>query len=261
MFPFLILGLLLFFSYQFRWLKTSGLFLLFILGTFLILMAPITFWGMFAFMFIVSSSIKGLQKIYHEPKNPYEAKSSQRDGIQLLANGFSTLFFIFLGSLFPSTFPFYFAASCSLNTAFSDTLASEIGQFSTGKTFTLLGKRIEKGRSGGLSILGTIASLFGSFFMSIWWFILNLLFESKISPFWLPQTFWLFLLGFLGMLLDSLLGLKQGVYQNEDATITEKKTSQLISGKSFLTNDGVNVISQLAIGLLGLFLAFKFGWF
>lgn len=261
MFPFIVLYLLLFVSYFSHWLKISGLIALFILGHILILFASPIFWGMFAFMFIISSSIKGLQNIYQMKENPYEAKSSQRDGFQLLSNSFPALIFILLGNLLTPSFPYFFAASCSLTTAFSDTLASEIGRFSKGKTYTLFGKPIEKGRSGGISVLGTFAGFLGAFGMSVGWLILSLLFQKEVSSSWLYQFLILALLGFLGMLLDSLLGLQQGLFRTSKNTLTEKKTSQIVSGKSYLSNDGVNFISQFLIGLLGLLIAFKCGWF
>lgn len=262
MFPVLFLIFVLIFSFFNHWLNFKGLLALFFIGCLVIFLAPIPFWGMLIFVFVVSSSLKKVQVIWGLKENPFEAKSAKRDGMQVLANTLVPLL-CFLLANFYSTFklPFYFAASCSLGTAFCDTLASEIGLFSKGATFTLLGQKIQKGRSGGISMLGTFSSFLGGILFSGLTTSLFLLFSPQMPPFWWMQSLFLIFFSFLGMLLDSFLGLFQGLYLTKNAEVTEKKTSHLISGKSFLTNDFVNFLSQFLIGILSYTLAVKCGWF
>ena len=114
-------------------------------------------------VFFISSSIiskigknkkKGLDKI-HE-------KSDARDFVQVIANGGVAVICLFL---FQKTkdIRFFIASAVSFAAANSDTWASEIGVLSKGKTISIItGKKIEKGVSGGISLLGTVSAFLGA---------------------------------------------------------------------------------------------------
>lgn len=258
MLPLFLAFFLLLLSFSFKWLTNSGLVILGLLMLFLLKFSNISFWGCFVLFFATSYLLRFLQKISDLPSNPYEEKGSQRDGWQIFCNSFPTIFFLSLAILF-SKHIFTFMALGSLATAYSDTLASELGRFSEGATYTLLGKKVPAGLSGGLSVLGTVGSFIGSFILVIFYALLNLLFFQPIRLTSLSLIFICGLSGFLGNLTDSFLGLFQGKFKTASGQLTKKKTDQLVSGKSFLRNDLVNLVS----GFTGGFLAggFIFWWF
>lgn len=175
-------------------------------------------------------------------------KGGRRDGWQLLSNVGPSLFFYLLYTTTKNSDLLVASFAC-LAVVFADTMASEIGLFSRGTTFTLTGKKIARGLSGGVSLLGLGAALSSTLIFSIWLLILQLLFTQPVALWPAPYYFWLILAGFCGQLFDSVLGLAQGKFLTNGGTITEKKTSHKLTGLTHLTNDGVNFISN---GLTGL---------
>lgn len=258
MLPFFIACLLLILSFSQKWLTKSGLFSFALLMAFLLKVSDISFWGSFVLFFATSYFLRFLQKATFLPENPYEEKGSQRDGWQIFCNSFPTLLFLLLNFLTEKDI-FLFMALGALATAYSDTVASELGRFSKGATYTLLGKKVPAGLSGGLSGLGTVGSFLASFFLVFFFALLKILFFQPVQP-----TSPVLLLicgfsGFFGNLTDSFLGIFQGKFKTSTGALTEKKTSQLVSGKPFLRNDGVNLVSGLTGGLIaGLVI---FWWF
>jgi uncharacterized membrane protein len=100
-----------------------------------------------------------------------------------------------------------------------------------------------QGTSGGVSVIGSLAALFGSIAVSAIGFMLSP--QFTISTFALVA-----LLGFVGSLIDSLIGdLWQSKYISEngeksdyeDANFTQK------AGIDWLNNDMVNFFSGLLI--------------
>ena len=99
----------------------------------------------------------------------------------------------------------------------SDTWASEIGTLSKNKPIYIRTfKRIEKGTSGAVSLLGAIAALLGSLLISL----------LAIGFFnWSFHFFIIFIFGFLGNVIDTIIGaFYQQVYVCSKCGIeTEKK--------------------------------------
>ncbi|MGB9635053.1 MAG: DUF92 domain-containing protein [Candidatus Micrarchaeia archaeon] len=88
----------------------------------------------------------------------------------------------------------YIASICSIT---ADKFASELGVFDV--PFFLWGlKKVKPGTSGAISVLGTLASLSGSFIISL---SANYLLGITIT-----QAFFLGLIGFVGSFTDSVLG-------------------------------------------------------
>ncbi len=97
-----------------------------------------------------------------------------------------------------------FAASFAAKLA--DTFGSEIGKRFGGETYLITSlKKVERGSEGGISIVGTLASLFGAIFMA---FIMLLL--SIISTKY--QFIIVTVSGFLATISESIIGAK---YQNK----------------------------------------------
>ncbi|MEL6357031.1 MAG: DUF92 domain-containing protein, partial [Bacteroidota bacterium] len=88
----------------------------------------------------------------------------------------------------------------SMATATADTWSSEFGQYFAGKTYDLLRlKVVDPGLSGGVSWAGSLAGLLGASLIAISGYFL-------LPAFQLKEFFFITLLGFGGMLVDSLLG-------------------------------------------------------
>jgi uncharacterized protein (TIGR00297 family) len=200
--------------------------------------------------FFISSSIwskyKSSKKAVLEEK---VAKGATRDWRQVLANGGTAAI---LGVLycFDERSLWITAFSVALASANSDTWASEIGSLSRKNPFDIRSfKRIDRGTSGAISILGTFAALAGSFLiavLSFWLFDLNLL-----------SLFIIFIFGFLGNVIDTVLGaFCQQKYECSNCKIiTERKVhchrpTVRIKGLTFVDNDMVNFLSGLIAVLL-----------
>lgn len=176
-------------------------------------------------------------------RNPVEKKGDCRDFIQVFSNGVvcaiaSVAFIVTRETIL--LLPFV----ASIAEAFADTAASGLGVFAD-KTFDPFRfKKCEKGMSGGMSLIGTLASIVAAAFIAlsaICWGRIGF----GVTEFWIV-TF----SGFLGALFDSFLGsLIQAKYKCKVCKkITEKEThcgeeTQLCSGLSFIDNDVVNAAS------------------
>ncbi len=141
----------------------------------------------------------------------------------------------------------------AIGTATSDTLATEIGLLNPKppRLITKLSRKVPAGTSGGVSPLGELATLFGSFIIgaSAWLLYLG-------GPLFEWNSFKLVLVvliaGTVGCTFDSLLGATiQGLYRCSTCNkITDNrkhcgKTSRHIKGMEWLDNNMVNFISTI----------------
>src|ERR1044071_1228326 len=122
-------------------------------------------WAILLLLFFITSS--GLSRAFKKRKqglNEKFSKGSERDAGQVFGNGGLATLFAAVHAFYPeSLFPWIgFAASLAAVNA--DTWATELGVLNATapRMITDLRKRVEKGTSGGISLLGTLASLLGS---------------------------------------------------------------------------------------------------
>jgi len=182
------------------------------------------------------------------------AKGATRDWRQVMANGgaaglFSLLYYFYPNGLWVVAFVVCLAS------ANSDTWASEIGSLSRqNPIYIRTFKRIEKGTSGAISTLGSVAALAGSLLVSIVSFFL---FHLGIG-----LTLLVFLFGYIGNIIDTLLGaFYQQVYICKQCGIeTEKKhhchlPTTRIKGFTFVDNDMVNFLSGFLAAILAIGMA------
>jgi uncharacterized protein (TIGR00297 family) len=208
--------------------------------------------------FFVSSSL--LSKFNGKKKSSLvdiHEKGSTRDWVQVLANGGIAAAFG-LATFFWPTPLFILALGISLASATSDTWASELGTLSKRPPISIRGlRRVPTGTSGAISLGGTIAGFFGSLLIAV---VTTLLFQLNLETF-----FVILLFGFLGMLIDTILGAylqaeyictNCGLHIEKPIHCQEKAV--LCKGHSWLRNDTVNFISSLCAVLLGLFLYYAF---
>ena len=198
--------------------------------------------------FFITSSI--LSHIRGKPR-------SNRDIMQILANGGVPTFFALFYFFFPSTFSLLSYLG-SLSAATADTWATEIGFFSKSKPKLVFSfKAVEKGSSGAVSILGSLGSAMGSFCIAI---IAALLFEFYYLI--IPLT----LAGIIGAFFDSMLGrFIQAKYRcNICQCITEEKihcneSTELVSGLNWMNNNFVNFLNTLVGAIIIININFFYG--
>ncbi|CCV64628.1 conserved hypothetical protein [Alteracholeplasma palmae J233] len=192
-------------------------------------------------LFFITSSIFTKNKV----------KSRGRNGIQVIVN--SGMALIFSLAYYISNHEFFLLISAtSIAVSTADTWASELGKYSKGSTVSIINfKKIDKGQSGGISVLGTVASLLGGLLIAVS-FLLMTWNSFSIIPWYLTILF-IMLGGFVGSVVDSILGiLIQEKYMNlKTNQITEvfdnKSQYRLISGIKYINNDMVNLLTSVIV--------------
>src|SRR5215216_7960118 len=157
-------------------------------------------WALLLLAFFVTSS--GLSRTFKNRKqglNEKFSKGHERDAGQVFGNGGLATLFVLVHALYPESIIGWVGFAASLAAVNADTWATELGVLNptSPRLITNLGKRVEKGTSGGISLFGTLASLLGASIIALpaAWFANNWALFPIIS-----------LAGLTGSLFDSLLG-------------------------------------------------------
>lgn len=200
-------------------------------------------WAVLLLTFFITSS--GLSRAFKKHKAGLDEKFSkghERDAGQVFGNGGAAAFFAALHFFFPNEIWVWIGFSSALAAVNADTWATELGVLNPTppRMITNLSKIVEKGTSGGISLVGTLASLAGSSLIA---FLAS----------YLTDNWSLFLLiafsGLTGSLFDSLLGgtVQAMYYCPKDQKETEKHPLHTcgtetvhIRGWKWLNNDLVN---------------------
>ncbi len=169
---------------------------------------------------------------------------------QVACNGLIGALLLLVYGIFPheSLLVAYYAAIAEF---FADTMASDIGTLFPGDPVDICRlRRIERGRSGGISLMGTLASFLGCLVC----FLLSLFSEIGVLGAAVAAG-----AAFLGMLIDSVLGsLVQGKYRCPVcAAYTEKSVhcgapATRIGGVAAIGNSAVNILSNIASAAIAL---------
>ncbi|MCA1318971.1 DUF92 domain-containing protein [Bacillus tianshenii] len=182
-------------------------------------------------------------------------KGSQRDIFQVFANGMVPALFSLAYLLVPSEV-WMVGFITAIAAANADTWASEIGTLSKKDPISILTlKRVSRGTSGAISLLGTIASVAGAGLIA-----------ASASLFWtevsLTTAFLITLLGILGCFVDTVLGaFIQATYRcsfcgrTVESPLHCGKPAELVKGFRAVNNDVVNIGSILMVALFGVLLA------
>ncbi len=202
--------------------------------------------GNFGFLLLLAFLVLGvvIDKIKKLSKNRVvdEAeKGDCRDHMQVLANGLIPSAAA-VAYLFTKNEIFIVAFVASLGEALADTAASGFGAFSRRTFDPFRMKKTENGISGGMSLLGTFASLIFAFlFPLVAWLC------GMLEP---PMLLLAGGAAFFGAVFDSFLGsLVQAKYKcTVCGKVTEKSNhcgapTEHIKGLKFINNDIVNLIS------------------
>ena len=160
-------------------------------------------WALLLLAFFISSS--ALSRAFKKRKlglSEKFSKGSQRDAGQVFGNGGLATLFAGLHYFFPTSPWVWLAFAASLAAVNADTWSTELGVLNPHppRMITNLGRVVEKGTSGGISLVGTLAALAGSALIGV--------LAGLFPPFPAAWTvgLWVTVAGFLGSLFDSLLG-------------------------------------------------------
>ncbi len=200
-------------------------------------------WAVLLLTFFITSS--ALSRAFKKRKQGLDEKFSkghERDAGQVFGNGGIATFFAALHYFFPDSPLPWLGFAASLAAVNADTWATELGVLNPNppRMITNLTKVVEKGTSGGISIVGTLASLTGSALIAF--------LASFMTGDWslLPVVTFA---GLAGSLFDSLLG---GTVQAMYFCPTHQKETEKhplhtcgtptthIRGWTWLDNDWVN---------------------
>jgi uncharacterized protein (TIGR00297 family) len=203
-------------------------------------------WAILLLTFFITSS--ALSRAFKKRKQGLDEKFSkghERDAGQVFGNGgiataFAALHFFFPNELWP-----WLGFAAALAAVNADTWGTELGVLNPHppRMITDLRKIVEKGTSGGISLIGTLAALAGSALIGILAASLHPTLES-VSIFIIVT-----LSGLAGALFDSFLGatVQAMYYCPTDKKETEKHPTHTcgtptthIRGWKWLDNDWVN---------------------
>lgn len=246
----LVLLLVVFLSIWRKWLTSSGILGAFLLGFIVLYFGGFSCFTLFFFFFFFSSLLSKLKRSV----NKREKKGSQRDLMQVIANGLPAVLGLFLTRIYPLNAIGFVGFASAIAEATADTWSSTFGIMSKKDPLSIVSfTKVPKGISGGVTVLGLFAGFLGSFLISIlYFFVINSSWHHLLI---ITGT------GFLGSVIDSVLGATVQVhYRRDDGTLTEKewdenKRLSRARGIPGFDNDIVNLVSGLLALSLSLFLA------
>ena len=240
-------------AYRLHSLNRSGAYAATFVGTIIFGLGGWQWAVLLLLFFTTSSALSRAFKGRKQGLNEKFSKGHQRDAGQVFGNGGLATAFVLVHALYPESMIGWVGFAASLAAVNADTWATELGVLNPTppRLITDVRKRVEKGTSGGISLFGTLASLWGAAIIAL-------------PAAWFTQNWTLFPLiaiaGLAGSLFDSLLGATvQAMYFcPTDQKETEKHPLHScgtetvhIRGWKWLDNDWVN----FACGLCGVLVA------
>ncbi len=257
-------------AYAKRSLTASGAISAIVLGTLLYALGSAAWFGTLIAFFLSSTLLsKWKQRAKESAESGFE-KSGHRDAVQVWANGGLALLLCAAHAIWPH--PVWYAAFVGVLAAVNaDTWATEIGSLSkTAPRSILTGRKVLKGTSGGVTLLGLTATAAGGLFIGAAAWALHQL-EAALaggdpasaaalsaSAFGLGQLLMLGALGgAAGSLADSALGAAWQRMNRCRVCCREVEAREHCGaptvharGLPFLGNDAVNVLGSLIGGAL-----------
>ena len=199
--------------------------------------------------YAVMISVSLVGKILKNDLSSVVKKTRGKDLIEIFVNGAGALLSLLLYACTES-YGFYAMALISLSAGFVDSLASDVGTLSHRRPYDIFHRRVvAKGMSGGITVLGTLASLIGAVIFAV---VITVICEFPLYAIPLISA-----VSYAGCIVDTVLGaLVQAKYRcSVCGADTERDThcgspTRLIGGVSFINNDTVNLISGCTVFLL-----------
>jgi uncharacterized membrane protein len=205
------------------------------------------------FCYAVMVTVSLISKHLKRDVSDVVKKTRGKDITEVFVNGFGAMLATLLYAITEHE-EFHAIALLTLAAGFVDSLASDIGTLSRATPFDpFKGKRVARGMSGGMTLLGSLASLVGAIVFSVcivWILELSFLRFTAIAA-----------LLYFGSLFDTFLG--SWLQVKYDCPICHKKTERQehcgtetvkIAGVSWINNDTVNLLSNTAVFLWSLLL-------
>lgn len=250
---FILATLIAYLAYRAHSLNLSGAFAATVIGTIVFGLGGLPWAILLLIFFITSSGLSRLFKARKQGLNEKYSKGDQRDAGQVFGNGGLATAFVLIHAFFPGSSLGWMGFAAALAAVNADTWATELGVLNptAPRVITDLSRRVEKGTSGGISLVGTFASLLGAAVIALpaAWFTGNWRLLPLIA-----------FAGLAGSLFDSLLGatVQAMYYCPTDQKETEKHPLHTcgtetthIRGWKWLSNDWVN----FACGAFGVVIA------
>jgi uncharacterized protein (TIGR00297 family) len=242
---FLLAILIAYFAYRAHSLNKSGAIAATFTGTIIFGIGG-WHWAILLLTFFITSST--LSRAYKKRKQGLDEKFSkghERDAGQVFGNGGIATAFAALHFFFPNELWTWIGFAAALAAVNADTWGTELGVLNPNppRMITDLRKVVEKGTSGGISLIGTLAALAGSALIGI--------LAATLHPMPDPVSTGIIvtLAGLAGALFDSFLGatVQAMYYCPTDKKETEKHPLHTcgtptvhIRGWKWLDNDLVN---------------------
>ncbi len=232
-------------AYRAHTLKKSGVYAAAFTGTIIFGIGGWQWAILLLTFFITSSALSRAFKKRKQGLNEKYSKGHHRDAGQVFGNGGVATFFAALHFFFPNSAWPWLGFAAALAAVNADTWATELGVLNprSPRMITDLRKVVEKGTSGGISLIGTLAALAGAGLIGL---LASLLGSQPAS---VSTGFIVTLAGLAGSLFDSLLGATvQAIYycpkhnketEQHPVHTCGTPTTQ-IRGWSWLDNDWVN---------------------
>ena len=188
-----------------------------------------------------------------------QAKGERRNWKQVLCNGaipaLAVIIILFRHDLREEMSLLFLGA---LATATADTWATEIGMRFGKRIYNIVTFHpMTKGLSGGISLVGILASAIGAFVIGAV-SLIKFLDDDPLCGLVLVKVIPVITIsGFCGALLDSIIGATlQAKFRLPDGLVTEIRTESAIqySGVTFITNNATNLIATLWGGIIAIWL-------
>lgn len=244
-------------AYRFKTLSLSGSVGAWLLGTIVFGIGGIEWMIPMVAFFVLSSLFSKAGRKHKQILKTVFEKGSNRDFFQVYANGgiagVATILYYFTGNSM-----WYVAFLGSLAAATADTWGTELGTFSRTEPRSILNfNKVPMGTSGGMSLIGTMGAVSGSFVIAalgVWAFNVNNGYMGY------SLVGWVTLAGFAGALIDSLLGATiQAQYRCPYCHKVTEKTAHcgevnipLVHGYRWINNDVVNLSNTISGGIIAL---------
>lgn len=187
--------------------------------------------------FILGSAISKVKNTVKEEAETLQDDSGARNWIQVVSNSLPACILVWVAILRGHERLALFLGFVVFAAAAADTFSSELGMLGEGKVFNILtGKPLHRGVSGGISWLGLLWGLLGSFLLAL----------VALPVFGMKEVLWITLMGFAASIIDSVLGAGlQRKYLGQDGKLQDKQVpgQKPAKGWVFMTNSLVNLLS------------------